>query len=94
MNEWETVEQGLKKPHTYRLLDGKNVSAYRVEDRLGLTAEPAVMWVDRQGRLLRVRTGPIDMILTDKSRIDLLYATRRAEAETQLKQLIEAVRTR
>ena len=80
---WDVVE-----------LDGKSVSAYRLEDRLGLTAEPAVMWVDRQGRLLRVRTGPIDMILTDKSRIDLLYATRRAEAETQLKQLIEAVRTR
>jgi hypothetical protein len=73
-------------------LDGKSVSAYRVEDRLGLTAEPAVMWVDRQGRLLHVRTGPIDMILTDKARIDMLYAARRAEAETVLTQLIDAAR--
>ncbi|HUW83376.1 MAG TPA: hypothetical protein VMZ31_11320 [Phycisphaerae bacterium] len=75
-------------------LDGKSVSAYRLEDRLGLTAEPAVMWVDRQGRLLRVRTGPIDMILTDKSRIDLLYETRRAEAEAALTQSIDAARKR
>jgi len=75
-------------------LDGKSVSAYRMEDRLGLTAEPAVMWVDRQGRLLRVRTGPIDMILTDKTRIDILYATRRAEAEAALRQLIDAARKR
>ena len=75
-------------------LDGKSVSAYRVEDRLGLTAQPAVMWVDRQGRLLRVRTGPIDMILTDKTKIDILYATRRAEAEAALTQLIDSARKR
>jgi len=75
-------------------LDGKSVSGYRLEDRLGLMASPAVMWVDRQGRLLRVRTGPIDMILTDKTKIDLLYKTRRAEAEAELTQLVEAARRR
>jgi hypothetical protein len=64
---------------------GSAVAGYRIEDRQGVAAEPAVLWVDGAGRLLKARTGQLEMILAEKRQVDLLYGSRCAEAETQLR---------
>jgi hypothetical protein len=66
---------------------GSTVAGYRIEDRQGVAAEPAVLWVDAAGRLLKARTGQLEMIQAEKRRVDLLYASRCAGAEAELRAL-------
>jgi hypothetical protein len=64
---------------------GSTVAGYRIEDRQGAAAEPAVLWVDAAGRLLKARTGQLEMILAEKQQVDLLYGSRCTGAEAELR---------
>jgi len=75
-------------------LSGQSVIAYRIEYRLGLAGEPAVLWVNRQGRLLRARSGRLQTIRAEKPQIELLYQSRCAQAQAELETLARAKATR
>jgi hypothetical protein len=75
-------------------LSGKSVIAYRIEYRRGLAGEPAVLWVNRQGRLLRARSGRLETIRAEKPQIELLYQSRCTQAKDELETLARAKATR
>lgn len=68
-------------------LDGRTVPAVRIEDSEGLIPPVNEIYVDNEGRLLRVVAGPLEMVQTSKRHIERRYADRVREANALMNRL-------
>jgi len=68
-------------------VDGRRVSATRIEDSEGLIPPVSEIYVDDAGRLVRIVAGNIEMLATTLERIRPLYADKVAATEQLARQL-------
>jgi hypothetical protein len=69
------------------LVDGRSVRTTRIEDSEGLVPPIHEIYVDTDGRLVRIVAGELEMTATSKEQAEALYGEKIAAAEQTLRQL-------
>lgn len=69
------------------LIDGQQISAYKIEDSEGLLPPASQIFVDTHGKVLRLVAGPVEMVATTGKYIDEKYSAKVAEAQDLFKKL-------